>query len=117
MVKFFIGIVTYHVVPLSGEKKNHISTACAVVVRDKDPPGYLKVPPAKANVLEGVVSLVKTNVKDVALFDVELGVAKVKVAFPLRVAVNTLPKLALSVIAVPVLPKATTLSEKVPEKN
>jgi len=103
-------------VPLSGEKKNHISTACAVVVRAIAPPGYLKVPPAKANVLEAVVSLVKIKVNEVALFEAELGVAKVKVALPFRVAVNTFPKLALSVIAVPVLPSTTTLSENVPEK-
>lgn len=110
-------MVTYHVVPLSGEKKNQMSVALASVVRLTEPPGYLNVPPAKATVRPAVPSLVSTKVNEVALFDVLLGVAKVIVALPVKVAVNTLPLLQLMVTAVPVLPKAVTSSEKAPEKN
>ena len=82
-----------------------------------DPPGYLNVPPAKATVRPAVPSLVRTNVKDVALFDVLFGVARVNVQLPVSVAVNTLPLLHVIVLAVPVLPKAVTSSEKAPEKK
>ena len=115
--KSFIGIVTYHVVPPSGEKKNQISIALASVVRLREPPGYLNVPPARATVLSGVPSLASTNVNEVARFDVILGVANVNVQLPFRVAVNTLPSLQSIVWAVPVLPIAVTWSENVPEKN
>ena len=87
------GIVTYHVVPLSGEKKNQISVALASVVLLIVPPGYLNVPPDKATVRPAVPSLVSTNVKEVDLLDVLFGVAKVKVQLPVSVAVNTLPLL------------------------
>ena len=103
--------------PLSGEKKNQMSVALAVVVRLTEPPGYLKVPPAKATVLDGVASLVSTNVKDVALFDVLLAEANVNVQLPVRVAVNTLPSSQSIVTVVPVLPKAVTSSENAPAKN
>jgi hypothetical protein len=105
-------MVTYHVVPLSGEKKNQISVALASVVRLTEPPGYLNVPPAKATVLEAVPSLVSTKVNDVALFAVLLAEAKVNVQLPVRVAVNTLPSSQSIVTAAPVLPKAVTSSEK-----
>jgi hypothetical protein len=117
VVRFFIGNVTYQVVPPSGEKKNHISTAFAVVVLEIDPPGYLNVPPAKATVLDGVPSLVSTKVNEVARLAVLLGVAKVIVALPFKVAVNTLPSSQSIVTAVPVLPRAVTPSENTPEKN
>ena len=109
--------MTYHVVPLSGEKKNQISVALASVVRVTEPPGYLNVPPAKATVRLAVASLVRTKVNEVARLAVLLGVAKVNVQLPVSVAVNTLPSLQLIVLAVPVLPKAVTSSEKAPEKN
>lgn len=117
MVRFFIGIVTYQVVPLSGEKKNQISTALASVVRLTEPPGYLNVPPAKATVRAAVPSLVRTSVKDVPLFDVLLAEASVNVQLPVRVAVNTLPSSQSIVTAVPVSPRAVTSSENTPEKN
>tara|TARA_R100001530_G_scaffold51724_3_gene38347 strand:+ start:3306 stop:3611 length:306 start_codon:yes stop_codon:yes gene_type:complete len=101
-------MVTYHVVPPSGEKKNQISVALASVVRLTLPPGYSKEPPARATVLDGVASFVKIKVNDVARLDTELGVAKVIVAFPFNVAVYTLPVLALIVTAVDVLPNAVT---------
>src|SRR6056300_1685799 len=110
-------MLTYQVVPLSGEKKNQISVALASSVLLTDPPGYSNVPPAKATVLEAVASLVRINVKEVALLDVLLGVANVIVALPVSVAVNTLPSSQSIVTAVPVLPKAVTSSEKTPEKN
>ena len=102
--------------PLSGEKKNQMSVALAVVVRLTEPPGYLKVPPAKATVLDGVASLVSTKVNEVARLATAFGVASVIVALPVRVAVTTLAKLALIVRAVAVFPAAVTLSENVPEK-
>ncbi len=107
----------YHVVPLSGEKKNQMSVALAAVVRLTEPPGYLNVPPAKATVLEAVASLVRTKVNEVARLAVLLGVASVNVQLPVRVAVNTLPSLQLIVTAVPVLPRAVTSSENAPAKN
>ena len=109
--------MTYHVVPLSGEKKKYISVALASVVRLIEPPGYLNVPPANATVLEAVASLVRSNVNDVALFDVLLAEANVKVQLPVRVAVNTLPSSQSMVTAVPVLPIAVTSSENAPAKN
>ena len=109
--------MTYHVVPPSGEKKKYMSVAFAVVVRLMDPPGYLNVPPANATVRPGVASLVRTNVNEVALLAVLFGVDKVKVQFPVSVAVTTLPVLQFIVWAVPVLPKAFTSSEKAPEKK
>ena len=110
-------MVTYQFVPPSGEKKNHTSTAFASVVRLTEPPGYKNVPPAKATVRLGVASLVKINVNDVALFDVLLAEASVKVQLPVRVAVNTLPSSQSIVTAVPVLPIAVTSSENAPAKN
>ena len=107
---------TYQVVPPSGEKKNHMSTSFAPVLREIDPPGYLKLPPAKVTVLLGVPSLVKISVNEVALFEVLAGVANVNVALPFNVAVNTFPLLQLIVLAVPVFPNAVTLSENTPEK-
>ena len=103
--------------PLSGEKKNQMSVALASVVRLTEPPGYLKVPPAKATVRLAVASLVSTKVNEVALFAVLFGVARVNVQLPVSVAVNTLPLLHVIVLAVPVLPNAVTSSEKAPEKN
>ena len=109
--------MTYHVVPLSGEKKNQMSVSLAPVERLTEPPGYLNVPPAKATVLDAVASLVSTKVKDVALFAVLLAEASVKVQFPVRVAVNTLPSSQSIVTAAPVLPIAVTSSENAPAKN
>jgi len=85
-----------------------MSTSFAPVLREILPPGYLNVPPDKATVRLAVPSLVRTNVKDVALFDVPLGVASVNVQLPVRVAVNTLPSLQSIVTEVPVLPMAVT---------
>ena len=110
-------MLTYHVVPLSGEKKNQMSTALASVDLVIEPPGYLNVPPARATVREAVASFVRINVNEVARLAVLLGVAKVNVQLPVSVAVNTLPSLQLIVLAVPVLPKAVTSSEKAPAKN
>jgi hypothetical protein len=110
-------MVTYQVVPLSGEKKNQMSVALASVVRVTEPPGYLNVPPARATVREAVASFVRINVNEVARLAVLLGVAKVIVALPVKVAVNTLPLLQLIVTAAPVFPKAVTSSEKAPAKN
>ena len=75
------------------------------------------MPPAKATVRPGVASLVSSNVKEVPRLDTPFGVANVKVQLPFKVAVNTLASLQSMVIALPVLPSATTLSEKVPAKN
>ena len=97
MVRFLAGIVTYQVVPLSGEKKNHISTALASSVRLIVPPGYLKVPPDKTTVLDAVASFVRIKVNDVALLESGLGVANVNVQLPVRVAVYTVPVLQLMV--------------------
>ena len=116
-MKSLAGRVTYHVVPLSGEKKKYMSVALASVVRLIDPPGYLKVPPANATVRPAVASLVSTKVNDVALLPVLLAVDRVNVQFPVRVAVTTFPKLQSIVLAVPVLPNAFTSSEKAPEKK
>lgn len=102
--------------PLSGEKKNQMSVAFAPVVLLTEPPGYLNVPPAKATVLDAVASFVRTSVNEVALLDVLLGVEIVNVQLPVSVAVTTLPKLQFIVLAVPVFPKAFTVSEKAPEK-
>ena len=103
--------------PLSGEKKNQMSTALASVDLVIEPPGYLNVPPARATVREAVASFVRINVNEVARLAVLLGVAKVNVQLPVSVAVNTLPSLQLMVTAVPVLPKAVTSSENAPAKN
>ena len=97
MVKSAIGMLTYQVVPLSGEKKNQMSVALASSVLVIDPPGYLNVPPASATVLDAVPSFVRTKVNDVALFESELGVANVNVQLPVRVAVYTVPVLQLMV--------------------
>ena len=53
-------------VPPSGVKKNHTSTALAVVVLDKEaaPPGNLNDPPAHDTVRLGVASFVKIKVND-----------------------------------------------------
>ena len=107
--------MTYHVVPLSGEKKNQMSVSLAPVERLTEPPGYWNVPPAKATVLEAVASLVRISVNDVALLEIPLGVAKVKVQFPVRVAVNTLPSSQSMVCDVPVLPITDTRSENTPD--
>ena len=103
--------------PLSGEKKNQISVALASVVRLTEPPGYLKVPPAKATVRLAVASLVSTKVNEVALLAVVFGVDRVNVQLPVSVAVTTVPVLQFIVLAVPVLPNAFTSSEKAPEKK
>lgn len=110
-------MLTYHVVPPSGEKKNQTSVAFASVVRLIVPFGYLKVPPAKATVRPAVASLVRIRVNEVALLDVLFTVSKVIVQLPVKVAVNTLPLLQSTLIAVPVFPRAVTLSENVPAKN
>ena len=94
-----------------------MSVAFASVVRLTEPPGYLKVPPAKATVRLAVPSLVRTNVKEVALLAVVFGVDRVNVQFPVSVAVTTLPVLQFIVLAVPVLPSAFTSSENAPEKK
>jgi len=92
-------MLPYQVVPPSGEKKTHTSIAFAVVVLAKDaaPPGHLKVPPAQDTVLLGVASFAKINVKDVARFELLLEPAKVNVQFPVNVAVNTCPLVAVIV--------------------
>jgi hypothetical protein len=108
-------MLTYQFVPPSGEKKNQMSVEFAVVVLSTEPPGYLNVPPANATVRLAVASLVRTNVNEVALLAVLLGVAKVIVALPFRVAVNTLPSSQSIVTAVPVLPIASTRSENTPD--
>ena len=64
-----------------------------------------------------VPSLVRTNVNEVARFDVLFAEDSVNVQFPVRVAVNTLPSSQSIVLAVPVSPNAVTPSEKTPEKN
>ena len=110
-------MVTYHVVPLSGEKKNQMSVSLAPVERLTEPPGYWNVPPAKATVLEAVASLVSTKVNEVARLAVLLAEASVNVQLPVRVAVNTLPSSQSIVTAVPVLPIAVTSSENAPAKN
>ena len=66
------------------------------------------MPPAKASVLEGVASLVRIKVNADAPLDT--GYRKVIVALSVRVAVNTPPLTTSKFIAVPVLPKATTVS-------
>ena len=77
--------------PPSGVKKNQISIAFAPVVREIDPPGYLKLPPAKATVRLGVPSLVKIKVKLLALLEFAFGLLNVSVALPFNVAVTTCP--------------------------
>ena len=101
---------TKYVVPPFGVKKNQISVALAVVVRVTEPPGYLNVAPepAKATVLPGVASFVKISVNEDAPDDT--GKRKVIVAFPLSVAENTLPLVKSRLMAVPVLPRAVTVS-------
>jgi hypothetical protein len=94
-----------------------MSTSFAPVLREILPPGYLNVPPDRTTVLDAVPSLVRINVKDVALFAVLLAEAKVNVQLPVRVAVNTLPSSQSIVTAVPVLPIAVTSSENAPAKN
>ena len=97
-----------YVVPAFGVKKNQISTALAVVVRVTEPPGYLNVPPEKATVLPGVASFVKISTKEEA--PVATGYRKVIVVLPLSVAVKTPPLVTSRLMAVPVLPRAVTVS-------
>ena len=101
----------YHVVPPSVVKNTQMSTAFAVVVRDSAdaPPGNLNEPPAQATVLPAVPSF--GNIKVMEVEEPEpTGEDNVIVALPVRVAVNTLPFVQVSVRAVPVLPAATTVS-------
>ena len=105
-----MGMAPYHVVPPFGVKKTQISVAFAVVVRDRDaaPPGKRKVPPDQATVLPAVPSFVKINVNEDD--PVAIGLESVKVQLPVSVAVNTLAVWRLMVVAVPELPRATTVS-------
>lgn len=84
-------MLPYHVVPPLVVKNTQISVAFAVVVRDKvaAPPGHKNEPPAQATVRLGVASFVKINTKDDD--PVAIALDRVKVQFPVRVAVNTLP--------------------------
>lgn len=107
---------TYHVVPPLGLKKNHTSTALAVVVRDTEPPAYLNVPPASVTVRLAVASLVRISVNDVPREATLLDADKVKVQLPVSVAVNTVPLVQATACVVPVLPIAVTLSENTPVK-
>ena len=106
-------MLPYHVVPLFGVKNTQMSTALAVVVRPSDaaPPGKRNVPPAHATVLLAVASLVKMSVKDEPRFELALEFVNVKVQLPVSVAEKTLPCRRSMLMAVPVLPNATTLSE------
>lgn len=105
---FLTAIFPNQVVPEFAVKNTQTSVAFAVVVRDKaaDPPGNWKEPPDQATDLPGVASLVKINVKEFtgAVF------ATVKVQLPVRLAVKTVPELRSMVLAVLVLPNATTVS-------
>jgi len=100
------------VVPPSGVKKNQTSIAFAVVVRDSAaaPPGNLNVAPEPAQPIDllAVASFDKINVNEDDPDDT--GKRKVIVALPVSVAVNTLPLVKSRLIAVPVLPKAVTVS-------
>ena len=110
---FFMEMFPYHVVPLSGVKKTQMSTAFAVVVRDSDaaPPGKRNEPPLQATVRLGVASFVKMSVNDEPRLALALEPDSVNVQLPVSVAVKTLPCERSIVLAVPVLPSATTLSE------
>jgi len=89
-----------------------MSTALAVVVRESAaaPPGnFIVAPePIKVTVLPGVASFVRISVNEDAPDDT--GKRKVIVAFPLSVAENTLPLVKSRLMAVPVLPRAVTVS-------
>jgi hypothetical protein len=106
----FMAILPYHVVPPFGVKKTQTSTAFAVVVRDRDaaPPGKTKLPPAQATVLPAVPSFVKINVNEDE--PVAMGSDSVNVQLPVSVAVKTLAFRRSMVVAVPVLPRAETVS-------
>ena len=110
---FFMEMLPYHVVPLSGVKNTQMSTAFAVVVRDRDaaPPGKRKEPPAQATVRPAVPSFARISVKDEPRFEFALDPESVNVQLPVSVAVKTVPSARLIVAAVPVLPIADTLSE------
>ena len=90
-----------------------MSIAPAVVVRDNvaAPPGNLNDPPVHATERLGVASFVKISVKDEPRLELAFEFANVKVQLPVSVAVKTLPALRLIVMAVLVLPSATTSSE------
>ena len=105
-----MAILPYHVVPPSGVKKTQMSVAFAVVVRDRDaaPPGNLNAPPAQATVLPAVPSFVKINVNEDD--PVAMGLDRVNVQLPVSVAVKTFAFWRLIVVAVPVLPRADTVS-------
>ena len=109
-------MLTYHVVPPSGLKKNHMSTALAVVVRDTEPPAYLNVPPASVTVRLAVASLVRISVNDVPREATLLDADKVNVQLPVSVAVYTVPLVHARATEVLVLPIALTLSENTPVK-
>ena len=107
---FFMGMEPYQVVPPSGVKKTQMSTAFAVVVRDRlaAPPGNLNEPPAQATVLPAVPSFVKISVNEDD--PVAMGLDRVNVQLPVSVAVKTFPLSRLMVVAVPVLPRVDTVS-------
>jgi len=107
---------TKKVVPPSGLKKNHMSTALAVVVRAIEPPAYLNVAPASVTVRLGVASLVRIRVNDVPREATLLAADKVNVQLSVSVAVYTVPLVQAIVCVVPVLPIAVTLSENTPVK-
>jgi hypothetical protein len=71
---FFMEMLPYHVVPLSGVKNTQMSTAFAVVVRDSAdaPPGKRNAPPAHATVRPAVASFVRINVNDVPRLELAL---------------------------------------------
>ena len=106
----FMAILPYQVVPPLGVKNTHTSIADAVVVRVRltAPPGKTNEPPAQATVLPAVPSFVKINVNEAD--PVAIGLDRVNVQLPVSVAVNTFPFWRLIVVAVPVLPRATTVS-------
>ena len=75
----------------SGFKKNQISIAFAPVVREIEPPAYLKLPPANATVRLGVPSFVKIKVKLLVRLEFEFGLLSVRVVLSFKVAVNSWP--------------------------
>lgn len=110
-------MLTYQVVPLSGDIKNQMSVALASVVRLTEPPGYLNVPPVSATVLLAVASFVKIRMKDDVRLETPFSPETVNVTLSVNVAVKTWAVDASSVFAVPVLPRALTLSENMPVKK
>jgi hypothetical protein len=107
-VKLYRAIFPYQVVPLFGVKKDQTSVAFAAVVLDGVTLlGHFTVTGHTID-LPMVPSFVNMRVNDIVP-DVS-PVVKVKLQFPVNVAVKTFPSTKFIVLAVPVFPNALVTS-------